>query len=188
LARGLGRERRLDQFDPVAHAIGKRGVVEVISGVVHLGAVAVADEDERPRAGLEHEGKILGAHDRKGVRFDMGVACDFAGDGGGKVGLGGMIDCRRIAASVFNPRCRSGRRSKTGGDLVDSLLDGVAGCSLERADRAVEPGQLRNDVAGVPASKRVTETTQESSGSTLRDTMVCKAITICAPRTTGSTH
>src|ERR1700734_862582 len=36
----------------------------------------------------------------------------------------------------------------TGSDLMDSLLDGVARCSLERADRAIEPDRLRNDVVG----------------------------------------
>ena len=86
--RPLGRERRLDQFDPVAHAIRQGGVVEVVSGVMQHGAVAVADEDERARAGLEHEGKVLGAHDRRRVRIDMRFACDLASDLGGKVGLG----------------------------------------------------------------------------------------------------
>ena len=38
----------------------------------------------------------------------------------------------------------------------------------------------------VPASNRVTETTQESSGSTLRAAMLCSAVTICAPATIGS--
>jgi len=37
------------------------------------------------------------------------------------------------------------------------------------------PGGLRNDVEAVPASNLVTETTQESSGSTPRATIVCRA-------------
>ena len=59
-----------------------------------------------------------------------------------------MIDGRRVAASVFDPRRRAARRGEAGDDLVDPLLDGVAGRGLERADRAVEPGRLGNDVVG----------------------------------------
>ena len=40
----------------------------------------------------------------------------------------------------------------------------------------------------LPAVKRATETTQESSGSTLRETIVCSAVTICAPATMTSTQ
>ena len=38
----------------------------------------------------------------------------------------------------------------------------------------------------VPALNWVIEMTLESKGSTLREVMVCKAVTICAPTMTGS--
>ena len=74
--------------------------------------------------------------------IDMGVARDLARDAGGEVGLRRMIDGRGIAAAIFDPRRRAARFGKTGGDLVDSLFDHVAGRGFERADRAVEPGRI----------------------------------------------
>ena len=143
----LRRERRLDQFDPVAHAVGEGGVVEIIGRVMEHRAVAVAEEDERARARFEHERKVLRAHDRSDVRIHMGIADDLARDLGGELGLRRMIDGRRVAATIFDPRRRAGRRGDTCGDLMDALFNPVARRGLERADRAVEADRLRNDVA-----------------------------------------
>src|SRR5258707_15046600 len=94
--------------------------------MMHVGAVALADEVEGAGPGLEHEGEILGAHGRRRVEIDMGVASDLAGYAGGEVGLRGMIDGRRVATPIFDPRRRATRRGDAVRDLVDSLFDHVA--------------------------------------------------------------
>ena len=182
----LGRERRLHQLDPIAHAVRQDLVVKVVSGVMQHRAVPVADEDECSGPRLEHEGEVLRAHGRWGVRLDMGVACDLARNARREVGLGGMIDGRGIAPTVVDARRRAGCRGEGAGDCVDSLFDQVAGCGFQRPDRAVEPGRLRDDVVGGASPELRDRDDARVQGSTLRDAMVCKAITICAPTTTGS--
>jgi len=47
---------------------------------VQVGAISVADEDERTGTCFEHVGKILAAHDRWCIGLDSFGADDFGGD------------------------------------------------------------------------------------------------------------
>ncbi len=69
-------------------------------------------------------------------------------------------------------RKRRSTKSRTAGDRVRTVPSSSAVC-----------GRM---LSMSPAVKRATETTQESSGSTLRETIVCSAVTICAPATMTS--
>ena len=65
------------------------------------------------------------------------------------------------------------------GDLADALFGEVADRGRQAAHGAGELGGLGDDVVGVPAWKRVTETTAESSGSTLRETIGLQRLDQC---------
>ena len=121
-----------------------------------------------------------------GVRIDMGIACDLARDARREVGLGRVIDGRADSRDGI-PRAHvaplASARPATISWIRFSTLSRVAGLSVRTVPLShADCGMM---LLAVPAWKRVIETTHESSGSTLRDVMVCKAVTICAPTTTG---
>ena len=86
-ARSLGRERGFDDPREIGHAVGQRGVVEIVFGMMQAGGVAVAEPDEGARPRLEHEREILGAHHRRLVGLHLVRSDRLARDVGGEFGL-----------------------------------------------------------------------------------------------------
>src|SRR5215475_3808469 len=130
--------------------------------MVQPGAVAVAHEDEGAGTRVEHEGKILGPHHRRHVGVDAVRAGDLPRDGRREGGLPRMI----------SPTRRS-RRSRVSGRKLRAVPPSFAVCGMT--------------LSVLPAWNVEIETTAESTGSTLRDTIVWIWLTMCAPITIGST-
>ena len=68
------RHGRLYEARPVGHAGGNRGIVKIVLGMMHAGRVAVAEQDERTRPRLKHEGEVLAPHEWRNVGVDLVTA------------------------------------------------------------------------------------------------------------------
>ena len=90
------------------------------------GAVAVADEDEGPRPGLQHIGEVLRAHHRRNVGTDIALARDIGGDPRGNLRFRRVIDQNRIATLVVERDLRARQLRHAVDDFADTLLDQVA--------------------------------------------------------------
>jgi len=107
---------------------------------------------------------------------------------GGELGLLLAVDGRGIAplvAPLDDLGAKAGR--DVAGDLLDLPLDHVLYRLLEGAHGAAQRAFLGDDVpgvAGVDLGGR--DDGRCPIGSTLRATIDCSAVTMCAPTTTGS--
>src|SRR5262245_4808009 len=98
------RHGRLYETRPIGDAGRDRSIVKIVTGMMHAGRVAVAEQDERTRPGLKHEGKVLAAHEWRNVGVDLVTAGDLPGDSGRELGLLGMIDGHGILALIPDAR------------------------------------------------------------------------------------
>ncbi len=146
LARGCG----LGQAYPIADAVRDHFVVEVISRVVKVGGIAVADEDERARTGLQHEREILTAHGRCYVSIHVVGAGNFTGDRRREVCLVRVVECDRIALAVMDGCLGIVGIGDVADDLPNALLGQFPHFRRQRSHGAAEIGFLGNDIEGCP--------------------------------------
>src|SRR5207253_1139469 len=113
-----------------------RAVVEIVARVVQQAAAlarAVADPQHRPRPRLQHVGEILAAERRRDIALDMPLAADLGRDVGGKVRFVGMVDRRRVAATVAQLRAGAVERGGAARDLAHAALDQILHLGAEAA-------------------------------------------------------
>ena len=183
----LPRRRGFCQPDPVADAVRDRLVVEIVTRVMKVGRVAVADEDERAGPGLQHEGEILAAHGRRDAGIDVVGAGDVAGDRHCEVCLVGMVEGDRVALAVAH----RGFGIVGVGDVVDDLRNALFGHGANLGRQGTHAVPASSACSGmmlkaVPAFNLVMETTMDSSGFALREAINCIPETTWAPMVIGS--
>ena len=110
-------------------------------------ALAGADLDISARAGFEHVGEVLAAHDCGGVRID--VRRDAPRGLHREPGLGLMVDHRRIALLPGDLGAAAEDRGGMGRDRFDPRLRMLAQLRIETAHGATQLDRLGDDVVGV---------------------------------------
>ena len=116
---------------------------------MQAGAVAVAAKDEGARPLVEHEGKILGPHHRRGIGLHLVLADDLARHARRKGGLTLVVHHHRIAVGVADLGLGAIKPRGAFDDGVDALAQQIADLDRQGARRAAQLGVLRNDVVGM---------------------------------------
>src|SRR5438552_2057669 len=106
--------------------------------MVHARRIAIADEYERTRTRLKHEGKILPTHDRHGVCLDVGGTSDLHGDIRSERCLSRMVMRHWVSASIAEFDSRAMQPRDRRGNLANASLEEVANLWGERPCRALQ--------------------------------------------------
>ena len=116
---------------------------------MEAGAVAVAEEHEGAGALLEHEGEVLGAHDRRHVGID--VAADFAGGVGGLLGLFDVVHGGRVIPAVLDFEAGAVGAADAAADLAHTPFDQLLHFGQKGAHAAAVYDAARDHVVRVAA-------------------------------------
>ena len=138
---------------------------------------------------LQHERKVLRAHARREIAHHVVLADQFGGHVTGESGLQRMVDRRRVDALVDDFASAPNARAV---DSTNSVMRRSTSSCVSIFDVRTVPVSFASrgtteNAPGLPACIEHRLSTAFSSGATLRETIVCAAVMMCAATTTGST-